>query len=280
MWPPNSLGDDRAIGAITVEVVQGTELVVVRVVPTRMWHALVDDEVAGKAHVVRRPDRRYFVAIDAWREEVFDALLDAVVHDLPHELSTIAAQADDAELARWIGRGFTERRRDDEYEIPLDDEDLLVLPVPAGYSLISAADADVDELRRLDDELRQTVPGIRGWLNDPDVFVEQTLHSALFRLKTHLVAVEDSTGASVGLVRVAVARRWAKLAFVGVRPGHRRRGLGRAMLAAAFRPLRGDGATVVLAEADAADVPSQALLARFGARRTGGTYELVRDAPT
>jgi hypothetical protein len=54
----------------------------------------------------------------------------------------------------------------------------------------------------------------------------------------------------VGLVRVGMARRWAKLAFVGVRPGHRRRGLGRAMVPAAFRPLRDDRIYLVLVEAD------------------------------
>jgi hypothetical protein len=140
-----------------------------------MWHALADDEVAGKAHVVRRPDRRYFVAIDAWRDDVFDALLDAVVHDLPHELSAIVGEADNAELARWSQRGFTQGRREDEYEIRLEDSARLVVPVPAGYSLI---------------------------------------------------------------------------------------------------------VNLVLAEADAADVQARALLARFTARRTGGTLELVRDAPS
>jgi GNAT superfamily N-acetyltransferase len=263
----------------TVEVVQH-ELVVVRVVPTRMWHALVDDEVAGKAHVLRRPDRRYFVAIDAWREEVFDALLDAVIHDLPHQLSTIAGETDEAELGRWTRRGFEQRRREDEYEIPLADPGPLVVPVPAGYSLISAADADVDALRRLDDELRQDVPGARGWVNDPEEFVEQTLHSRLFHPATYLVAVEETTGAYAGLVRVWVARRWAKLALVGVRPDHRRRGLGRAMVAAAFRPLCDRRVQLVLAEADAASGPSRALLVGFGARRSGGTLELVRDPPT
>jgi GNAT superfamily N-acetyltransferase len=277
---PAPLFNDLDTRPATVEVVQRTELVVVRVIPTRMWHALVDDEVAGKAHVLRRPDRRYFVAIDAWRNEVFDALLDAVVHDLPHELSTIADEADDGELARWTRRGFEERRREDEYEIPLHDPGRHVAPVPAGYSLISAADADVDALRRLDDDLRQAVPGTRGWVNDPDEFVDQTLHSTLFHPATHLVGVEEASGAYAGLVRVRVARRWAKLGLVGVRAGHRRRGLGRAMVAAALQPLPDRGVKLVLAEADAASAPSQALLASFDARRTGGTIELVRDAST
>jgi ribosomal protein S18 acetylase RimI-like enzyme len=240
-----------------------------------MWHALVDDEVAGKAHVVRRPDRRYFVAIDAWRDEVFDALLDAVIDDLPHELSTIAGEEDEEELARWIRRGFEARRRDDEYEIRMDPGRPLA-PAPTGYRLASAADVDIDELRRLDDELRQDVPGTRGWVNDPDEFLEQTVRSPLFHPATFLVAVEEAGGVSAGLVRVAVAPRWAKLGLVGVRPEHRRRGLGRALVAAAFRPLQDVGVRLVLAEADAANEPARALLTGFGARRTGGTFELVR----
>ncbi len=254
---------------------QRTELVVVRVVPTRMWHALVDDEVAGKAHVVRRPDGRFFVAVDAWLDEVFDALLDAVLEDVPRTVSTIAGEADAAELDRWRRRGFTERRREDEYEIPLLDT--RPHPVSAGYALVSAADADLDALRRLDDDLRQDVPGTRGWVNDPDEFAEATLHPGLFDPATSLVAVEEATGAYVGLVRIGVARRWAKLGLVGVLPGHRRRGLGRALLGAALQPLRDRGVGMVLAEADARDEAARRLLGRFRARRSGGTVELVRD---
>src|SRR3954467_14164772 len=99
-----------------------------------MWHALVDDEVAGKAHVARRPDRRYFVAIDAWRDEGFDALLDAVIDDLPHELCTVAGEEDEGYPARWTGRGFEPRRREDEYEIPLAASDRGPAAVPPGYT--------------------------------------------------------------------------------------------------------------------------------------------------
>jgi GNAT superfamily N-acetyltransferase len=249
-----------------------------------MWHALVDDEVAGKAHVVRRPDRRYFVAIDAWRDEVFDALLGAVVDDLPQELSTIVAEGDADELARWTRRGFEARRSEDEYEIPVAASQQHVVPVPAGYRLCSAADCDVDALRHLDDEVRQDVPGTRGWVNDPDEFAAQTAQSPLFHPATSVVAVEEAGGAYVGLVRVLVARRWAKLGLVGVRPDHRRRGLGRALVATAFRPLLDVGVDLVLAEADAANEPARALLTGFGAHRTGGTFELTlkstRTAPT
>jgi ribosomal protein S18 acetylase RimI-like enzyme len=240
-----------------------------------MWHALVDDEVAGKAHVVRRPDRRYFVAIDAWRTDVFEALLDAVRDDLPHDLFTLVAESDTDELARWTGRGFEVRRREDEYEIPVSAHAPAV-PVPSGYVLVGAADVDLDALRHLDEELRQDVPGMRGWANDPDEFAESALGSTLFDPATSLVAVEQASGMYAGLVRVWVARRWARLGLVGVRNGHRRRGLGRALAAAAFRPLPERDVRVVLAEADVANLPAQALLARLGARRTGGTIEFVR----
>jgi ribosomal protein S18 acetylase RimI-like enzyme len=254
---------------------------VVRVVPTRMWHALVDDEVAGKAHVVRRPDRRWFVAIDAWRTEVFDALLDAVLGDLPHDLFTLVPDTDDDELTRWTRRGFGEHRREDEYEIPAGSGSAAAVPtaghvLPAGYVLMPAADADLDALRRLDEDLRQDVPGMRGWVNDPDEFAEQALGSALVDPETSLVAVEEATGAYAGLVRVWVARHWARLSLIGVRRDDRRQGLGRALAAAAFAPLGARGVDVVLTEADTDDAAARSLLAALGARRTGGMIELVR----
>jgi ribosomal protein S18 acetylase RimI-like enzyme len=248
---------------------------VVRVVTARIWHALVDDEVAGKAHVVHRPDRRWFVAIDTWRADVFDALLDAVLDDLPHDLFTLVPDADDDELARWTRRGFHEHRREDEYEIPVGRPPRAVA-LPSGYVVVSAADADLDALRRLDEELRQDVPGTRGWVNDPDEFAESILGSTLFDPETSLVAVQEATGRYAGLVRVWVARHWARLGLVGVRVDHRRLGLASALTAAAFQPLPERGVGVVLAEADTANVPAQALLARLGARRTGGMIELVR----
>ena len=117
---------------------------------------------------------------------------------------------------------------------------------------------------------------MRGWVNDPDEFAESMLGSTLFDPATSLVAVDEATGAYAGLVRVWVARHWARLGLVGVRGAHRRQGLGRALASAAFRPLSGRDVGVVLAEADVADLAAQALLARLGARRTGGMVELVR----
>ena len=43
-------------------------------------------------------------------------------------------------------------------------------------------------------------------------------------------------------------------------------------------PTNGNGTTQVTAEADVTNVASRTLLARFGARRTGGTVEVRRPA--
>lgn len=259
----------------TVGRVQRTDLVVVRVVPTRIWHALIDDEVAGKAHVVRRPDGLYLVAIDAWLDEVFDTLLGAVRRDLPHDLSTLVGETDEGERDRWTRHGFEERRREDEYELRPGGA---VPAVPEGYRLVPASDVDVDELRHLDDDLRRDAPGMRGWVNDPDLFADQMRRSPVSDPSPSLVAVEADSGNHVGLAHVRVAPRWARLGFVGVRPGHRRRGLGRALVGGALLQLNARGVGLVLAEADAGNGPARALLTGFGARRTGGTIELTRPA--
>jgi RimJ/RimL family protein N-acetyltransferase len=239
-----------------------------------MWHALEDDEVVGRTEVLRRPDGRTFVAVDAWHADVGAELLETVVRAVPEDLYSTAGEDDAVQLALLGLAGFAEVRREDEY----------VVPVVAGHSaapgctLVSARDVDVARLARLDDELRQDVPGAGGWHNDPAEFAARTFDPRLFDPRTYLVAVDDRTGELAGLVRIWRASRVPRLGLVGVRRPYRRRGLATALLHAAFRPLADRGFTQVTAEADVTNVPSRTLLARFGARRTGGTVELRRPA--
>lgn len=249
---------------------------IVRVTPGVHWHALDDDEVAGRAYALHRPDNRVFVSVDTWRDDVFALLVAAVVADLPADLHTIVDEADAAELERWSAQGFRPHRREDAYLVPtapgrtgLDDARL-----PAGFTVISAAAADLDRLRDLDELLREDVPGSDGWVNDPPEFHQRTFDSRTFDPATYLIAVHDASGQYAGLVRVWKHRTHARLGLIGVRRACRRRGLARALLAAAFRPLHAEGIPEVLAEADADNAASTTLLARIGARRTGGSIEL------
>lgn len=259
-------------------VVTPTVPVIVRVTPEVHWHALDDDEVAGRAHALHRPDRRVFVSVDTWREDVFGALVNAVAQDLRRDLYTTVDEADGEQLGRWSSIGFAEHRREDEYLIPIAPQatGLHQAAFPAGFSAISADAADEGRLRALDETLRADVPGSDGWVNDPDQFHEYTFDPRHFDPATYLLAVHDSSGQYAGLARVWNDPDHPRLGLIGVVSSHRRRGLARALLAAAFRPLHARGITHVTAEADITNEPSTALLNRIGARRTGGTIELLR----
>jgi RimJ/RimL family protein N-acetyltransferase len=254
---------------------------VVRVTPGVHWHALDDDEVAGRAYGLHRPDRRVFVSVDSWREDAFHALVDAVIGDLRRDLYTMVDEADAAELARWSAVGFEPHRREDNYVIPTAPEltGLDRAAVPPGFATITADAADEDRLRALDELLRADVPGCDGWVNDPDQFHGNTFDPRHFDPATYLVAVHhvgDGSDRYAGLVRVWNIPRHPRLGLVGVARPYRRRGLARALLAAVFAQLHARGATEVLAEADVANAASTALLAGIGARRTGGAVELIR----
>jgi GNAT superfamily N-acetyltransferase len=172
--------------------------------------------------------------------------------------------------------GFSDNRREDEYAIPTAPEatGLGSAVLPAGFTLVGADQVDEDRLRRLDQALRQDVPGQDGWVNRTDDFHQAMFGHRWFNPATYLVAEHE--GEHAGLVRIWDLPRRPRLALVGVRPAYRRRGLARAMLAAAFRPIHERGAAIVSTEADQADPAARALLAGLGATRTGGAIELVR----
>lgn len=249
-------------------------VVIERVVPNRRWHALEDDQVVGRAHLRRRPDDRAFVAADAWREPVTRALLDAVAADVPGELYTLAGEDEADQLALLAAAGYQVTRREDEFVMPVGPAlAVTVGPVPAGVTIVPADEKESDRLARLDEQLRQDVPGSDGWVNDPAEFRAYTFDEH-FDPRLYLVAVVG--GEYAGLVRVWRGNRVPRLGLLAVLRWHRRRGLARALLHAALTPLAERGIELVSAEADVTNTPAQALLASLGARRTGGSVELRR----
>ncbi len=134
---------------------------------------------------------------------------------------------------------------------------------------------ELADLHRLDHELRRELPGSQDWNSSPAQFAQATVASPFFDPATSLVAVHDN-GEHAGLVRIQGARRQPRLLLLGVRPAHRRRGLARALLAAAFAPLHERGVATVAAEADLTNTPALRLLESLAAERTGRAIELVR----
>jgi len=249
-----------------------------RVVPRGRWHALEDGEVVGRAYALHRPDGRTFVAVDAWHAETGAALLAAAVGELPGPLFATVGEDDGDQLDLLGAAGFAEVRREDELVVPVAAALAATAPgtVPPGIALVPADGADAAELARLDAELRRDTAGGEGWVVDVDAFRAYTFDTRHFDRETYLVAVVAATGEQAGLVRVWAHGRVPRLGLLGVRREHRRRGLGRALLHAALRPLAARGVAEVSTEVDAADTVLRMLAARLGARRTGGTVELRR----
>ena len=253
---------------------------VVRAPPGLVWRAFDADQAVGAARAFLRPDNRWFVAFDTSRADSYQPLVAAVAENVRGDLYTTARDTDEQGLDRLARLGFTVNRRESSYLIPTDPAatGLDAVPEPGDVVIISAADADEEQLRALDDALRQDVPGTAGWKWDPGDFREETFDSDQFDPATYLVAVDTDSCDYVGLVRVWNQPGRPRLGLIAVSRPYRRRGLASALLARAFRVLYERGRTVVTAEADDANLASRSLLLRLGATRQAGFVEVVRRA--
>ena len=136
------------------------------------------------------------------------------------------------------------------------------IPEPRGVVIISAVDAYEDQLRLLDDALRQDVPGAAGWKWDPGDFHEETFDQQ-FDPATYLIAVDSGSGDYMGLVRVWDSPGRPRLGLMALLREYRRRGLASALLARAFRVLHERGRTDVTAEVDDTNMASRSLMVRL-----------------
>lgn len=239
------------------------------------WLAVNAGNELGRVTALRRPDDKWFVACDTWLDGAHEALIATAAADLARDLYATVDLCDDRALGRYAASGFVEARREDEVVLDVAEarQALAAAELPGGYRIVSAADVDTDRLRQLDDELRRDVPGCDGWVNHPQEFREYTF-APHFDRTTYLVALRED-GEATGLVRIWAGRPPRRLGLIGVVRAHRRRGLARALLRAAFDAVGDDS---IAAEVDTDNVASRALLNSLGAHRTGGTIELRRPA--
>jgi ribosomal protein S18 acetylase RimI-like enzyme len=249
----------------------------VRASPGLVWRALDADQVVGSVAAFLRPDDRWFVHFDPdSRDDSRAPLLAAVSGNTGSDLYATVEESDNQELGLFARHGFTVARRESAFVLSTDPEvtGLYGVGEPEGVVIISAADAFEDQLRLLDDALRQDEPGTAGWRWDPGDFHEETFGDD-FDPATYLIAVDEAGGDYVGLGRVWNSPGRPRLGLIAVLAPYRRRGLARALLARAFGVLHERGAGEVTAEVDDANAASRSLLLGLGARRDGGTVEVV-----
>jgi RimJ/RimL family protein N-acetyltransferase len=233
------------------------------------WLAWDGALVVGAVHPWRRPDGRHALYYDKCREDAYVPLA-AMIEGACYA----TFDAGDAAAITALGDvGFAVHRREHNYAIPVARIDA---PVPAGLRIITADRTEPESLMLLDCALREDVPGSEGWQPDPVWFREETYDSPFFDPPAYLVALDGD--AYVGLARI-----WngpdpePRLGMIGVLEPYRRRGLARALIARAFAVHADRGTPRVLAEADATNGPSNALMASLGATIIGGTVELYRS---
>ena len=250
---------------------------VVRGTPGLTWRALDGADVVGSITAFLRPDNRWFVLLDSGREDADRPLVNAVAANTASDLYATAEEADAVEQERLAGLGFEVNRREGIFVIPTDPPrtGLTEAGLPDGIVAISAADADEEDLRLLDEELRKDVPGNDGWTWYPADFHAETFGDE-FDPATYLVAADTASGSYVGLARVWVGPGRPRLGLIAVTRPHRGRGIARALLGRAFGVLHERGRGEVTAEIDDVNTTSLALLTGIGARRSGGTVEFVR----
>ena len=279
-WRPGIIARVRITPLLASQGMVAAALAVSRMGPALTWRALDGDLVAGEVSARLRPDNRWFVYFDTWRADACPPLADAVARDLGRDLFVTLEDAEYDALAACAQAGFAVHRRESYYRIPTDPAvtGLAGAVLPAGLDVFSAADADIGRLRLLDDALRQDVPGCEGWRWDAEQFRAETF-SPFFDPATYLVAVDRASGEYAGLVRIWRNRAGPRLGLIAMLARYRRRGVARALLGQAFTVLAARGDTSVAGEADDTNVASVSLLTGLGARRYGGSVELIRRQP-
>ena len=189
-----------------------------------------------------------------------------------------ADEADEATIGALVGLGFIVQRRELALRLPTDPAAWSVSLVdrPSGIAFGQADRIEEEQLRVLDDLLRQDVPGTDGWKWSPEGFREETYDSPDFDPATYLVALDESLN-GIGIARVWMRPDAPRLGLIGVRRDWRRRGVARGLLAAVLTAVRQRDGRDIGTEVDEANTASRELLLAFGGRIVGAWVELVKE---
>ena len=248
----------------------------------RLVHADGEEIAAASAWV--RPDGRCTLTISSAAHDAIAMIVPAVAAATPEEI-LVNVRAGRADLRdQYAAAGFMEKRTEAVYAIGVEEAVRRSegARLPSGVSAVPLSSVQEDELRVLDDALRQDVPGADGWRWPPSDFREET-YGAWFEPALYLVAVEDATSAPIGIARVAIhAGRPPRLGFIGTSRPYRRTGVASALLARIFAELSRRDVELITTEADVENVASTTLLTSLGAERVGGfvVMALPSRAPT
>lgn len=228
----------------------------------------------AEAAVILRPDGKGLVRLPTGRPDLWATLAAAVAHDAPGPLVLELDETDTVAADALGAVGFRATRREQHWRIPLDR-----LPdrrVTADrHHVIRVTDADPERVARLDNEIRQDIPGAVGWDATAEDLLS-TLSDDEFDPELYLIAVHSETDDYDGLVRVWNRSPAPRLGCLGVRRPWRRTRLAAALLYAVALPLRQRGVRELITETDVLNRDSHGMVAHVGGVPTGVRVEWER----
>ena len=226
-----------------------------------------------------RPDARCRLCVQFTNPDALAPLLVELRKAVDDELIVEVDAADSAAVEACERAGFVLKRRGIEYSLdPVRAAAVLGhRRYPNGVRRLPWDEVDIDRLRRLDDVLRQDVPGTDGWQWHLGDFVEEC-SGPHFDPDLYAVAC-DASGRYTGLCRVwSRDGRPARLGMIGVIADWRRRGLGHALLADIMRACADCRRSITL-EIDEANGASTALFRSLGAVPFATGLEMTSARP-
>lgn len=247
--------------------------------PLARWFILDDRGVVGAATARRRPDGRTFLRFVVSDLAAYLPLVLAADSELRCPLTTHMDDAAVDHLAALAAAGFRTEVVGHVFRVRFDSALRLLRRawVPRGYRVERADAVEEVELLALDDALRDLVPGTGGWAGDPIAFHEE-LSSPEFDASAYLVAVEEESGALVGLVRIWRNASGPRLGLIGVLPDHRGKPIAAVLLKDAVTAAATWGFEELVAETSPQNPHTYPRLQRMGASPVGGFVQLMRPS--
>lgn len=244
----------------------------------RRWLAVDDGVVVAVVTAWLRPDDRLFL-VPGWTDASGLATLAAWVGDELGRSVSLQVDYDEDLVGVLLGERFMIETVSETFEVPF----ATVLGVLArakqtsGYSIVSVADAAEDRLFGLDNELRNLVRGTDGWSGDRAWFHQELSEAPPFDAGAYLVAVHETSGDYVGLVRVWRNAAGPRLGMVGVLASHRSTTLAAMLLGQALDAASRWGSATFLTEVSIEDQVLYPRVLRYGGVSRGRFAQLTRS---
>ncbi len=247
--------------------------------PLQRWYALRDVSVAGVVSARSRPDGRTFLKFGIADRAAYEPLVEAVDESLRRPLTTIVDAAATDDVAALEATGFRTEVRGEAFRIPFEDALRLVRRawLPVGYVVRQVDAVDEQALFRLDNAIRDLVPGTDGWVGDRAAF-----HAELIAPEcdpsAFLVAMERASGELVGLVRIWRNPSGPRLGLIGVLPQHRSRPLAAELRRRALTAASTWGFGHIVSETSPDNARTYPRVQRMGWQPTGSFLQLRRPS--